>query len=241
MYMESFIKKIAEGKCDESVHLQLMKFSRGEFTNRAVVVAKKTGKGFSISTSPEYCNELVRGVAEKLGDDESVDVSGAIISTKNLKEVLEFSDLLAHCEVKQFQGVKRFIINNKMTKKQIIGICDEVPKSFIGLSFKTEDTELKIKPKAPKSGKPGKGDEKPKADFCKIKTSDVNLVKGIVFDVENFKCVEITHEFIITNIEIPKDETDPLLMREKAIREGKVVRRICVDGQEKIKELPFRA
>ena len=239
--MDCFIKKIVENKVDEAVHLQFTKFSRGEFKDRASIVAKKVKDNFSISTSPEYSNELVISVAESLDDGETVEVTGAIISTRNLKEIPEFKDLLAHCEVKQFQGVKRFMVKTKMKKEQILRICEEVPKAVIALSFSSKKTELKTKDKAPKSGKPGKEEDKPKTDYCKIKTSDLKLVESLIFDYKDFKKIEINHDFIITNIEIPKDEKDPVLMRERAIREGKIVRKIDIDGKKEIREIPFKA
>ena len=53
-----------------------------------------------------------------------------------------------------------------MTGNEIIKLIDEFPKAFFGLKFKIDDTELKVKAKAPKSGKPkGKDNEKPKGRF----------------------------------------------------------------------------
>jgi len=52
--MDCFIKKIFDGKNDEFVHLQFQKFSRGEFTDRAMVKVKEsgeTGKVISIDGS----------------------------------------------------------------------------------------------------------------------------------------------------------------------------------------------
>ena len=109
------------------------------------------------------------------------------------------------------------------------------------MSFEAKGTELKIKPKSPKSGKPGKGDEAPKADFCKIKTNDEEIVKSLLFDVKNFKKIDIQHDFIISEIEIPKNEKDPALMREKAVRKGKIVRRIKIDDENFIEEKDFSA
>jgi len=234
--MSCFIKKIFEKKIDELVHIQFQKFSRGEFKDRAIIIAKKTGKGYSISTTAEYANELVRAVAEKIPENGKLNVTGAIISTRDLTGELDFKDK------KQFQGVKRYIIDTEMNKNEILNLSDKYPKSFLGLSFKINETELKIKAKAPKSGKPSsKSDETPKADFCKLKTNDEELVKKFIFDVDNFKKVEIIHDFIINELDIPKQEKDPLKMRENTIRKGKIIRKINVDGDEKIKEIEFEA
>jgi len=171
----NFIKKIFDDAVDESVHLQFQKFSKGEFRNRGLIEARKTGKGYSIKTSAEFANGLVRVVAEKLGE-ENARVTGAIVSTQDLTGELEFKDK------KQFQGVKRYLIDKEMSGTEIIGLLDKFPKNFFALTFEVGDMKLKIKPKAPKSGKPGKEkDGGPKADFCNLKTSDKNIVEDFVF------------------------------------------------------------
>ena len=85
----NFIKKIIDGNVDEAVHLQFQKFSRGEFRNRAVIHAKVSTGKYTINTSAEFGNELVRDVAEKLGDKKTK-VTGGIITTSNLDGELKF-------------------------------------------------------------------------------------------------------------------------------------------------------
>lgn len=219
----NFIKKIFDKEVDESVHLQFQKFSKGEFVDRAIIEVRKTGKGYSIKTSAEFANELVRAMAEKLGD-EKTKVTGAIVSTQDLTGELEFKDK------KQFQGVKRYLIDSEMSGNEIINLLDKFPKNFFALSFSVMDDVLKIKAKAPKSGKPGKGDEKPKADFCSLKTSDDSIGKSFVFEKDNFKKAEISHTFFIESLVMPEGEKDFAKIREMAKRKGKVVRVAEIDG-----------
>ena len=176
----NFIKKIFGGESDENVHLQFQKFSKGEFRNRALMRVKCSGKKYTIYTSAEFANELVRTVAEKLGE-ERTQVTGAVVSTSDLTGELEFKDK------KQFQGVKRYIIDNEMSGNEILALLDKLPKTFFALTFNAGDEKLKIKPKAPKSGKPGKGDETPKIDFCKLNTTDEGIMKSFVFEDGDFK------------------------------------------------------
>jgi len=230
----NFIKKIFDGNIDESVHLQFQKFSKGEFRNRALIKVKKTGKGFIINTSAEFANEMVRGVAEKLGN-EKTNVTGAIISTSDLTGELDFQDK------KQFQGVKRYLINKEMSGNKIIELLEKFPKNFFALSFKSDGDELKIKPKAPKSGKPGKGGEKPKADFCKLKTLDLELGKSFIFERLDFKIAEINHTFVITDFIMPEGEKDFAKIRELAKRKGKIIREAEIDGRVVKSEKDFVA
>ena len=192
---------------------------------------------YKVSTTYEFANDFVRALAGKLGDKKAK-VTGAIISTRDLTGELNFKDK------KQFMGVKQFIIDLEMSGKEILNICDKIPSSFIALSFKTDESELKIKAKAPKSAKPSsKGDSKIVPNFCRLVTKDKELAKDILFDVDidNFNKAEISHMFIIKEIILPKNESDPSKIRELAKRKGKIIRKILVDGKESMKEKDFSA
>lgn len=221
----NFIKKIFQDRSDESVHLQFQKFGKGEFRDRALINARKSGNKYTISTTAEFANGLVREVAGKLGNNKTR-VTGAIVSTNDLKEELDFK------EIKQFQGVKRYIIDKEMSGDEIVALLEKFPKAFFALSFECGDSKLKIKPKAPKSGKPRKkGGEKPKPSFCKITTTDKMLAEDFVFEVADFKKAEINHEFIINEIIKPEGETDFAKIRELAKRKGEIIRETEIDGR----------
>lgn len=234
----NFIEKIFLKKTDKKVHLQFQKFSKGIFKDRAIINAKKSGKKYTIVTSYEFANEMIRDAAEKLGS-EKARISGAIVSTHDLSGKVDFTDK------KQFQGVKRYIIDKEMSGEDITKILDEFPKAFFGLSFGFGETTLKIKAKAPKSGKPkNSSDESVKADFCRLVTTDENLGKGFVFERPDFKVAEVKHTYVIESIEIPdelKNSQDFALMREESKRKGKIVREAIIDGEHIKKEIEFEA
>jgi len=240
--MEFFINKIFNGEVDELVHLQFQKFSRGEFKYKAMVVGKAQAKGvYRVSTTAEYANELVRYFAEKLGENSS-HVSGVILTTRKLDDELDFDDR------KLAVGIRKYIFDREMTGTQILELVDKYTNCFFGFSFKVGDDELKIKPKAPKSGKPNSKGDGPKVDFCKLRTKDTEIVRKLIFDDEarNFKSVEISHDFIIDEI-VVSDELkaeageDYKMIKEMAKRKGKIVRKIVVDGREVVKEKGFAA
>lgn len=236
----NFIKKIVDGQTDGLVHIQFQKFSKGEFKNRALIEAKKTAKNWTIKTSAEFATDLVLSVAEEVGD-EKTEITGAIVSTVNLKEIPEFKEILATAEIKQFQGVKRFILKQEITGNEIINLIKSFPKAFFGLSFSSGKSQLKIKAKSPKSSKPGKGDEAPKADFCNLKTENQEIVKEFLFDIGEFKKVKVNHTFFVDEIIFPKDEEDYSKIRELAKRKGKIIRKIDIDEKEQVKEIEFEA
>jgi len=231
----NFIKKAIDGeRGEEDVHLQFQKFGKGEFRDKALIKAKKRKNEFIISTTSEFANELVRFCAGKLGG-EKVNVTGAVVSTNDLTDELDFKDK------KQFQGVKRYIIDKEMSGDEIIELLDKFPKAFFALSFKGMGNELKIKPKAPKSAKPKNKGEAPKADFCKLKTTDAGFATSFVFEKPDFKDAEINHTFFITELVLPKDEEDFAKIREMAKRKGKIVRSAVIDGVESKKDYEFEA
>jgi hypothetical protein len=234
----NFIEKIFLNKSDYLVHLQFQKYSRGTFSNKALISAKKTGNKYTIFTDAEFANELVRENAIKLGNKKTK-IMGSVISTSDLIGKLDFKSK------KQFQGVKNYSIDKEMDGEEILKLLNEFPKAFFALSFKTDDTELKIKPKAPKSGKPkNKDDEEQKVNFCKVITTDAAIGKGFVFEKENFKKADIKHTYIIENIEVPeslKKSEDFLLVREESKRKGKIIREANIDGEKMKKEVNFEA
>ena len=234
----NFIKKILDKKIDEGVHLQFQKFSKGEFANRAVIKVKNSGGKFSISTSAEFANEFVRIMANKLGDNKT-QITGVIVSTSDLKGELDFK------EIKQFQGVKKYLIDKEMSGKDILYLLNKFPKTFFALTFEFGEEKLKIKPKAPKSGKPGNKDEGgPKADFCSFKTKDKGIAESFVFEKLNFKEAEINHTFLIEQIIIPeelKNSKDFARIREESKRKGRIIRKAQIDGQEIVNDISFEA
>jgi len=230
-----FIKKIFENKVDNLVHLQFQKFSKGEFRDRALIKASNSKGKFNISTTYEYANDLVRMFAEKLGNSKTK-VTGTVVTTSDLTGKLNFQDK------KQFMGVKQYVIDTEMSGKELLEICDKFPLAFFALSFKVLTDELKIKTKAPKSAKPStKGENKPKPNFCKLITTDKNLIKNLIFDFDNFKKIEINHDFIINDLILPKGEEDFVKIREMAKRKGKIIRKILVDDKQLVKEKEFEA
>lgn len=242
--MDFFIKKIFDGKMDDSIHLQFQKFSRGEFKDKAMIRIKNSAGKYTIDTTYEYARELIRIMAEKLGNNKA-HVTGALVSALDLTG-------FKYENKKMAMGARKYMIDREMTGNEIVELCDGLTKAFFGLSFTVNGEELKIKDKSPKSAKGAssskKEDAKVKIDFCRLKTNDKKIVQGLLFDNEigdsNFKKVEIKHDFIITNIVIPpelKNEKDFAIVREKVYRKGKVIRNIDVDGKKIKKEIEFEA
>jgi len=234
--MDSFIKKIFNQNIDNSVHQQFQKFSRGEFPDRAMIRIKNSKGKYTISTTAEYAKDLITNLAEKLNQEKTL-VTGALISALDLEG-------FNYKEKKSAIGVKKYLIENEMSGKEILNLCNNVQKAFFALSFKTNNSELKIKPKSPKSTKGAsskkKEGEKTKIDFCKLKTTDKSMIKTLLLNEEptEFKNIEIKHDFIIDEIIISEElkakyKNDFAKLREMAKRKGKIIRKTIIDNKEK--------
>lgn len=235
----SFIKELFSNKPGENVHRQLSRFGIGTFENKAIIEISAISKKIKLKASSEFSNELVELLANTIKNP--VYVKGIIFSTKDLREQsdIEFED------VKNVMGVKKHIINNNLTKEQILNICNLFPDSSIQLSFKTDFGELKIKDKSPRSGKPSSksSDEAPKADFCILTTENKEILEEYAFDVKiPFKKLNIAHTYIIKDIEISeKYKNDFAMARRMGMRIGKIIRHLNIDGKPETREIIFKA
>ncbi|MEK6933274.1 MAG: hypothetical protein AABW75_00170 [Nanoarchaeota archaeon] len=234
--MKDVIHKIFLKDFDDVVHSVLVKFSRGTFGNKYILSAKKQKNLWVIKTSAEYVNYIVRACLEKI--TQEIEVNGVIVATFNIQTKTQFPIE----RIKQFMGIKQSIINTRVSPDKIISLMNEFPRAFYALSFITDNYELKVKPKAPKSAKPStKGDKEVSADFCTLKTSDDSIVKDMLFDISDFKEASGRHTIQINDIILPKGIEDPAELREKSKRKGIVKRELIIDGKEVKKEADFEA
>jgi len=232
------IKKIFDGNFDDEVHISFLKFGRGEYKDKFLLEGKRQASKWAIKAGAEYANFLVKTCLEK--SPETIFVKGVIVSTSDLREELPFEVE----KIKNFQGVRKHVINTELKSVDILKAMGEHPRTFFALSFKGDDFLLKIKPKAPASGKPGKDKEEgPKADFCTLKTPDKNIIEELFFDNQDFKEIRATHKIVVEDIVYPSNMEDlsPKEVREQAKRKGTIYRKVTSDGNETISEAKFVA
>lgn len=231
----NFIKKIFENKTDNLVHKNFKRFSKGVYENRALVEVDKGKNSVKVKTSFEFAEDFIRFLGNTIND--KVKVTGGIITTKDIRSELGFE-----VEIKQFAGVKTFLIDNEMSKDELFNLFNKFPDALFLLSFSTEYGSFKCKVKSPKAAKPGK-DNEIKANFCTFITNNMDFFKEFAFDIENnFKKLMIKHIFIINELVVDeKDKNDPSLARVNAKRKGIIERFIDIDGQQLKKEINFCA
>ncbi|MBC8435148.1 hypothetical protein H8D91_01455 [archaeon] len=229
------IKKIFEGIFDDEVHAAFLKFGRGEYPNKYLIEAKRQKDKYVIKTSAEFVNYFV---VKCLEEQEKLHVKGIIISTIDLSNEIPFPVV----KVSNFQGVRKIQIDTELNAEDLIKLIDKYPRMFFALSFKTNSCELKIKAKAPKSGKPDKETGEVKVDFCSLKTTNPLIAREVLFGLGDFKEIRVEHTLKINEIIYPKDSSlNPAEIREQSKRKGTVVRKVLIDGNEKLSEANFEA
>lgn len=225
----SVIQKIFAGKSDVEVHSDFVKYSKGVFQAKYLIDAKKQKDKWSIKTGPEFANFLVRQCLSEIKGE--VEVKGVIVATFDVSKEAKFPI----SGIKQFMGIKQAVVNCKVEPAKIIELMDKYPKAFFALSFVTPLSELKIKPKAPKSAKPSSGGDKaPSAEFCSLKTTSNKVAESLLFNLPDFQKVSISHTLNINEIVLPKGEKDPVKLRENAVRKGTVKRIVRLDEDKQI-------
>ena len=235
VFFRMIMKKIFDGVFDDEVHAAFLKFGRGEYRDKYLLEGKRQAKKWAIKAGVEYVNFLVRWCLERI--DGIVAIRGIIVSTLDLRDEIGF-DIV---KVGNFQGIRKNVIDTEVEASKILELMNKFPRVFFALSFKGDDFVLKIKAKAPKSGKSGKGGDKPIVDFCSLKTLDKSLVDELFFGVGDFGEVSVNHVIEVSDIVYPEnvDDLKPTEIRELSKRKGIVIRNVDVDGIVKMSRAEF--
>lgn len=232
------IKKIFDKKIDEEVHSDFLKFGKGEYLDKYLIDAKKQKDKWTIKTGPEFANYFIRKLLEN--HTGLVKMKGVIITTLKLDDEIGFPIK----KVGNFQGVRKIEIDSEVSPIEIINLMNKYPRVFFALSFSVEGNELKIKAKAPKSGKPSTGGDKgSKADFCTIKTSNDKIIQEMFFDFPSFNVISIRHTINISDIIYPNDVASlkPEEVRLQSKKKGILTRTTLIDGRTEISRVDFIA
>lgn len=222
--MECFIKKVWQDKGEEA-HSYFIRFSKGNFGNRAILSLGKALK-IKLSGSFEWANDFVKTTAEL----SNVNFSGIILSKGELSELQEFPK-------KKKAGIIEYNIS-EINSEKIRQIQNKVYCML--LDGTAEDIVLKMKKKLPKPGK--SGDNKADDKFCQLET-DLKFWQPIkeAFMLPDCKKCKISHTFVIDEVILPEGEKDFTKIRELAKRKGKIIRKMEIDRQEKKEEKGFLA
>lgn len=224
------IRDAIEGK--EQAHRFFVRFGKGVFNGRFILKIGKTIKGSF---------ENVPGIILFLSEISDIEIEGKILSKKDI------DGLLHKAGIEIIEKKNKKIIEYEVKGKTKKNMLKEVYRNsyFLLLDVRADGIEFKCKKKLPKPNK--KAEVKIDKNFFSLKLNEVFLNKfrkEFLFDVpENNKKIEIIHTIVVDNIIIPKDLEkygDYEKIRLSALREGKIIRKIKVNGKEIIKQYKFK-
>lgn len=231
----NFIKKVFDEGIDEEVHLQFIRFGKGEYKRRFLLSLWKTKK-IKVKTSFEFANDLVR-LCSEFGDCK---VSGIALSKENISEMMSENNIKGDSETKK-GGLyyQNNIDNQEMKKEQLMEL--EKKSYFTLLDLEGDDFKLKIKKKLPK---PGKSENKIDDKFCQLEADEKfysKIKEDFFWDTPETKKVSIEHSVLIDSIVMPEGEKDFSKIREIAKRKGRIIRKKIINEQEVNSEKEFVA
>ncbi|TFG07387.1 MAG: hypothetical protein EU539_05040 [Promethearchaeota archaeon] len=245
-----FLRKLIENPILEApvhdnmdVHRHYYRYSRGEFIGPALVT-KKTSSRISLKGSHEY-EDLIQELVIKTANEDEIEVKGVLISGKDLTEELLALDL--NWDLKKSTGkTKNYKANfsDKIDKEKLLKIIDIFRKhSYLLLSFKLNPTcKISTKKRIPQPSKKKVEDDdiNSRVQFCNgvMDNTDKNtklLIEKAFKDFESeipneWSNITLTNNYKFSEIILPKDEKDSLMLRIKAKRKGKLIRTLDVDG-----------
>jgi hypothetical protein len=230
-----FIKKIWFGEIDAKVHAQFVRFSRGIFENRAILNIKQ-GNKIKANSTFELANDFVLFLANL---EKTFAVSGILLSRENPKQL--FDELEIEAAISKKKNLFEAKIDTGLTSEQLKRIAEIT--YFMLFDMHSQDISFKVKKKLPQPSRSGQ--EKINDKFCTLEL-DLKFFsrfhEEFLFDLpENFNKARITHRYEISEIILPRGEKNFEQIRLKAVRKGRIVRKIEVDGKEKITAKDFKA
>ena len=220
--MLNFIKKIIEGQVDEETHNKFIRFGKGAYEREAFKI-KVMGKKITVKAGFDYVDILLRFMAQQL--TQEVEVSGAIVTSDK-----SFGDKLEARDISFDSRGKKYTIKASMSADDFRSFLEELGDTYPLLAIKSGDYKTALKKSPPKPGK--LVEEFITATFAK---GDLGkIMDEFLWDEDEFTTAEIKHTVVVEDIVVPKEYQDDFAMaRLKAVRKGKLVRKVTVDGKEK--------
>lgn len=234
-----FIKKIFQDKIDEAIHKQFIKFSKGNYDNRAVINVRK-GKNIKITTTFELANDLVFFISNLA---HKFEVSGDFLSKKMLADLFKKIEINTVIEKKKSGLFYKSSINQELTNEQIKELIKEAYYALLDCS--AEGIELKIKKKLPRPSKGNKAKVKDK--FCQL-ILDLKFWPQVreefLWDIPRdikIKKARSEHSFMIKEVVMPKETEGKSFeqIRQEAKKKGELTRKNIVNGEELVSKKDF--
>lgn len=258
-----FLKKLIEdprlndpAKQHMDVHRHFYRYSRGEFIGPAMKLTRSSTK-ITLKGSHEYEDLILEIVSKSIEDpNRQFEIKGRLITgSENSEQILKLG---LNWELKESTGKTKnyksdFI--DQVTRDKLIE-CNSIfrENSYFLVSFNINSTcKVTTKKSIPQPSKKKVEDDdvSKRIQFSTgyIKNTKNNLeliIDSILPDFKdvipkNWNNIVICNNYLITDIKLPKNMKDSRLLRIFAIREGKIIRTIEIDGETHENQFSFLA
>lgn len=223
----NFIKQIWKEELDDSkeyIHEKFIRYGKGQFEGPYTRI-KKTSSKVKVFGNVDYAN-ILGGLLLQFADEFKV--NGNVVS----KEQISLEETIPVDKTRSKKGLTIYKIKDDIKSDTLSKAYHKFNKAHFLLNLNSKEGKWKLRSKK-SLPKPTKDrDEKfCSADFEK-KALD-NILEELCFDFdipEDFKELEISHQYIIEGFDIPEEYRDnPRMARIKAKRVGKIKRELIME------------
>ncbi len=247
-FLSELVKKpILEDPFEQhlNIHRHFYRYSKGVFIGPALKIIKTKAK-FTLKGAHEYEDLILEAVTKTISNSQdNFEIKGKLIASSDIAN--EISEIGLNWVLKKSTGkTKNFkaeIIDqiNKDLLLQAIGVFRE--KSYLLLSYNRNATcKVTTKKNIPQPSKKKVEDDdvSKRIQFCigMLNNTEANL--EMLLDLaapdfkseipNNWKSLTILNNYTINQIEIPTNIKDTRMLRVMAIRKGKMIRSVEIDG-----------
>ncbi|MFW9826248.1 MAG: hypothetical protein ACFFEY_01360 [Candidatus Thorarchaeota archaeon] len=228
------------------IHRHFYRYSRGDFIGPALKVSQTKSK-FTLKGSHEYEDLILELIAQGITNpDQIFEIKGRLISGSNISDII--SKLGFNWDLKESTGkTKNFkadIINAVDKETLLKSIASFRENSYFLLSFNLNPAcKVSTKKNIPQPSKKKVEDDdvNKRIQFCTgyINNTEKNLkniLENAFFDFKSnipkdWKSLTIFNSYKITDIEVPKNVKNSRELRIMAVRKGKLIRTLDIDGE----------
>ena len=258
-----FLKKLVEHpeledpvKQHMDVHRHFYRYSRGEFIGPAIKISCSSTK-ITLKGSHEYEDLILELVANSIEDPKKqFEIKGRLITGSDISEQL--TKLGLNWELKESTGKTKnyksdFI--DEMTRDKLIECNSSFRNnSYFLANFNISSTcKVSTKKSIPQPSKKKAEDDDVSAriqfSIGYMKNNKKNLeliIDSLIPDFKNrvpnnWKNIIVYNNYLIDDIVLPKNINDSRLLRVFAIRKGKLIRTVEIDGETHENQYSFLA
>lgn len=233
-------------KNHKNIHRHFYRYSKGDFIGPALKISQTKAK-FTLKGSHEYEDLILEIVANGISNpDENFEIKGNLISGADISDII--NDLGFNWNLKKSTGqtknYKAEIIDRTNKNSLIESIEAFRETSYFLLSFSINpNCKVTTKKRIPQPSKKkvGEDDVTKRIQFCTgyVNNTENNfnyIIKKALSDFQSefprkWKTLTIFNNYKINEIELPENVKNSRLLRIMAIRKGKLLRTLDIDGE----------